>query len=45
MLAQSEHPASPLHAVSQLASISAEAQLTRPDTVKAGDPSRRGTSP
>ena len=35
MLAQHEHPTRPLHAVSQLASSSPAAQLTRPDTVKA----------
>ena len=41
MLAQHERPASPLHAVSQLASSSPAAQLTRPDTVKAGLTSKR----
>ncbi len=36
MLAQHERPTRPLHAVSQLASTSPEAQFSRPDTVKAG---------
>ena len=36
MLAQYERPTSPLHASSQLDSSSPAAQLTRPDTVKAG---------
>jgi hypothetical protein len=36
MLAQHQRPIIPLHAVSQLASTSPEAQSTRPDTVKAG---------
>jgi hypothetical protein len=36
MLAQHERLARPMHAVSQLDSSSPEAQLTRPDTVKAG---------
>lgn len=36
MLAQHEHPTSPLHTVTQLTSSSPAAQLTRPDTVKAG---------
>jgi hypothetical protein len=42
MLAQHERPMRPLHAVSQLASISPEAQFSRPDAVKAGlTPKRR----
>jgi hypothetical protein len=41
MLVQHEGPASPLHAVTQLASSSPAAQLTRPDTVKAGLTPRR----
>jgi hypothetical protein len=36
MLAQQERPTSPLHAVTQQASASPAAQLTRSDTVKAG---------
>ena len=36
MLAQHERPTTPLHAIGQLASTSPAAQLTRPDTVKAG---------
>ena len=36
MLAQHERPKSPLHAVTQLANTSPAAQLTSPDTVKAG---------
>jgi len=36
MLAQHERPTIPPHAVSQLASTSPAAQVTRPDTVKAG---------
>jgi hypothetical protein len=36
MLAQHERPASPLHAVSQLATTSPEAQSTRADTAKTG---------
>ena len=36
MLAQQERTASPLHAVTQQASSSPAAQLTRADTVKAG---------
>ena len=36
MLAQHERPTSPLHAVTQQASSSPAAQLTRPNTVKAG---------
>lgn len=36
MLAPHERPTSPLHAVSQLDSSSPAAQLTSPDTVKAG---------
>ena len=41
MLAQHERPTSPLHASSQLDSSSRAAQLTRPDTVKAGLTSKR----
>jgi hypothetical protein len=36
MLAQQECPTSPLHAITKQASISPAAQLTRPNTVKAG---------
>src|SRR5690348_14782872 len=41
MLVQHEGPTSPLHAITQLASSSPAAQLTRPDTVKAGLTSKR----
>ena len=41
MLSQHEGPTSPLHAVTQLVSSSPAAQLTRPDTVKAGLTAKR----
>src|SRR5690348_15225463 len=41
MLAQHERPTIPPHAVSQLASTSPVAQVTRPDTVKARLTSKR----
>jgi len=36
MLSQHEHPTRPVRAISQAASTSPEARLTRPDAVKAG---------
>ena len=41
MLAQHERPTTSLHAISQLASTSPAAQLTRPDTVKTELTSKR----